>query len=101
MKKILCLSLAVMLAISLSACTDSEREEQIASGDYIVYEGNRLEQIAHSVHGDSSETIFVDVNTNIIYIYRFGAAGYTFSSVLYNQDGQPMTKEEFLSEGAE
>lgn len=77
-------------------------QETVPESDFLIYEGSRFEVIAHSYGGGGYEAIYVDTRTNLVYLSKVtGGSGQSMSTILYNEQGQPMTREEFLASEAD
>lgn len=76
-------------------------QETVPESDFLIYEGSRFEVIAHSYGGSGYEAIYADTRTNLVYLSKVtGGSGQSMSTVLFNEDGTPMTKQQFLESEA-
>ena len=78
MKKIVCLGLVLMIIFAFIGCTETDNTE---TTDRFI-----------EVYSDSTNRIFVDTETNVLYFWHYG--GYSGGlSVMVDENGKPLLWE--------
>ena len=80
MKKIVCLGLVLMIVFAFIGCSEQKSDNTETTDRFI------------EVYSDSTNRIFVDTETNVLYFWHWG--GYSGGlSVMVDENGKPLLLE--------
>ena len=90
MKKIVCLLLAAVLLFSLFGCSKKTGDKEFDTNRFVV---------VHATRGMDyyKETIFRDIETDVLYLGVRDPVGHLAITVLMQPDGTPVTYSEYAS----
>jgi len=90
MKKFLCVLLAVVLLFALFGCSKNADDKEFDTNRFVVIHVTRGMEYY-------KETIFRDIETDVLYLGVRDSVGHLAITVLMQPDGTPVTYSEYAS----
>lgn len=90
MKKLVCILLAVVLLLSLAGCAKKTGDKEFDTNRFVVIQAtNGMDYY--------KETIFRDIQTDVLYLGVRDPVGHLAITVLMQPDGTPVTYSEYTA----
>lgn len=94
MKKFVCLLIAVILVFALFGCSKSTGDKEFDTNRFVVVNETRWMDYY-------KETIFRDIETDVLYLGVSDSVGHLAITVLMQPDGTPVTYSEYANSAAD